>query len=109
MPQPRDEAASEQPRFLHRDVAQAYTTNPVLAVPREPEALTANEQAELTRRVHVEAAGRRRAAWTAASAQIAQALDEFAGRGYADRRIASGLRAVRRAAESVGRHVERLA
>jgi hypothetical protein len=52
--------AYEDPRLLHRDSTRGYTSRPVLALPREPEAISEEEQVALSVRARAEFADLRR-------------------------------------------------
>jgi hypothetical protein len=74
----------------------------------EPEAISAEEQRQLTAAVHRAERERLRKEWEYTEQSIGEELDHFVFDAgvRVDRRVQSGVRAVRRAARAVGRRVE---
>jgi hypothetical protein len=91
-------------RLLHTRSEHGYTSSALQAMPFEPEAVSADYQRELTQRAHNADRQRARNAWRDAELSIHRAVDDFRERaGHVAPGVVSGLRAVERAAEQVGR------
>jgi hypothetical protein len=93
--------ADDRPRYLAR--ASGYTHDSVRAI--DPlECVTEAEQRELTRRAHEDERTRIKSAWKTADAEIQAAVRGFRDRtGHVPKHVQSGVRAVLRASEQVGR------
>jgi hypothetical protein len=98
-------AAGEQPRFLHRYVGRNYTESAFLAVPGEPECLTAAEQRAQTARAHRRWQQEQQRAWGRAATSIGQALSTFVRDGHPDRRLLDDVKAIERPVGRVDRHL----
>jgi hypothetical protein len=68
-------ADADEPRFLHRSLG--YTRNPGAALHGEPEAVSADAQAELTWRAQRDARDELEHEWTKARSRILGAVDHF--------------------------------
>lgn len=98
----------DKPRLLASRSEQGYTSSAIESLRDEPEAITTEEQRQLTAAVHRAERERLRREWQHSEQTIDAELDRFvydAGVNV-DRRVFSGVRAVRRAARAVGRKVE---
>ena len=94
------------PRLLHRQLG--YTSRIEKALPSEPEAISAAEQERMSQRARDAERARTRDAWTDANRQINDAVSTFRERtGHVSPNVRSGVRAVLRASEQVGRKLAR--
>jgi hypothetical protein len=99
--------AADRPRLLHRRSEHGYTHVVHEALPGEPEAVSAAEQAAMSRRAREAQRARARQEWERADAQIHDAVNGFRQRaGHVPRGAESGVRAVLRASEQVGRRLQ---
>jgi hypothetical protein len=95
----------DEPRLLHRRLG--YTARVDQALPMEPEAVSEDEQTRMTRQVREAERARTAAAWKTANAQITSAVNGFQEQtGELSTGVRSGVRAVLRASEQVGRKLQ---
>ena len=86
---------ADDPRLLAARSEYGYTDRIDRAMTDEPEAVTAEEQRQLTRYAALSAAAEARADWRTRRARIAAELEAVAAQGYA-RGLGSELRLVER-------------
>jgi hypothetical protein len=105
---PERGAKHNKPRLLASRSEQGYTSSANESLREEPEAISSEEQRQLTAAVHRAERERLRREWQHTEQQIGDELDHFVYDAGVrpDRRIVSSVRAVRRAARAVGRRVE---
>jgi hypothetical protein len=99
------DSVDEQGRFLHRSVARGYTHVPQLGARGEPEALSGDEQAALTRAAHERWRGELQRQWGEARSTILGATEQFRSAGRLDHKLAGDVRLVERAVLRVDRDV----
>jgi hypothetical protein len=100
-----DQRSSDEVRLLARHSEYGYTDRSDLALPDEPEALSAFEQERLTQRARRDHEARRRAVWKETRAIVVPAIDAFAASVATDRALVHALRGVRRSLDAVSRQV----
>jgi hypothetical protein len=94
---------SDAARLLHRRSELGYTNRAAQAMTAEPEAVSAREQAELTRQAHQRAGQRERDAWRRCRDVMLAELE--LARRELDRSLASDLRVIERQLERITRKV----
>jgi hypothetical protein len=99
---------SDPPRLLAARSERAYTERVAEALPAEPEAVSADEQRELSARAHRRWQREQKRAWGSCHASIRRALSEFQSSGPVDRGVLVAALAVERAARRVDRRVDEL-
>jgi hypothetical protein len=101
-------ADPSKPRLLASRSERGYTSSDYEAMRTEPEAVSEQEQRDMTAAVHRAEQERLRREWSRTEGAIGHELDHFVHSGAnIDGQVFSGVRAVRRAARAVGRKVER--
>jgi hypothetical protein len=98
----------DKPRLLASRSEHAYTSSANESLREEPEAISSEEQRQMTAAVHRAEAARLRREWELTEKSIDSSLDHFVYDAGVrpDRRIVSSVRAIRRAARACGRRVE---
>lgn len=92
---------SERPRLLHRHSQHGYTSRPSEALQGEPEAVSADEQAQITRDAQRTAQARERAVIDEALTVIRPQLDLLDQ--LTDRAVTSSARVLRRQLDQLAR------
>jgi hypothetical protein len=100
---------SDEPRFLHRDVARNYTTRSYLAVRAEPECVDEATQRELSREARRRRARELRGDWRVTRRTILAAIAGFREGTHGDRLVADALRVLERGIARLDRHLDELA
>lgn len=95
----------DRPRLLAARSEHGYVDRPNLALPEEPEAVSAEEQRRQSEQGHRRDRQRRIAAYTSAASTISTALDDFVAAVGADSRVVSQVRVVRRQVAALGREL----
>jgi hypothetical protein len=90
-------------RLLHKSVG--YTSNPLDALPREPEAVDELEQARQTLAAHRRWETEQRRAWGTARRRISAAVETFKRDGHPDPRLLSDVHVIQRQVERVDRRL----
>ena len=94
-----NDAGADEPRFLARASERGYVHTAALALPGEPEAISADEPTDERTRTRSRTCTRA-SRWRDANAQIEQAVTGFRERsGHIPPNVVSGVRAVLRASE----------
>jgi len=96
---------SDRPRLLAQRSEQGYTGSAYEAMPGEPEAVSEEEQRNLTRAVRDAEEERLRREWRQAEATINGELDRLSAAVSLDPGARSGVRAVRRSTDALGRRL----
>jgi hypothetical protein len=91
----------DRPRLLSKRSEFAYTDQPGLALPGEPEAVSEEEQARFSSAARRRQEEQRREAWRRAHDGIDGALEQFEREAHPDKRTASDTRAIRRTAKRI--------
>jgi hypothetical protein len=100
----RDVSANgDRARLLHVRSEHAYTDNPARALRDEPEAVSADYQARLTRAAYLAREQRKREAWRATNSTITEALDDLVAVVGRDPAVDDAVRSVRRTMAALGR------
>jgi hypothetical protein len=100
-----DEPRSQRPRLLAQRSEYGYTGSALDAMPGEPEAISEEEQASITRAVRNAERERLLREWRRTSATINDSLDRLCNAVSLDPRQRSGVRAVRRSTDALGRRL----
>lgn len=95
----------DAPRLLHRHSEVGYTDRPALALPGEPEAVSASYQRRLCEQARRRDRERLQNAWVETAEVIDVALTAFAAVAADDRHVQRGVHALRRSAQALGRRV----
>jgi hypothetical protein len=93
---------SNGPRYLGRALGYTHSPSPPYAIDRL-EAVTEEEQDEITRRVRLAREREQQRAWERARGEITHAVDVFTEEARPGSRVRSNLRLVTRAVASVDR------
>jgi hypothetical protein len=95
----------DRPRLLASRSEQGYTSSAIEALPAEPEAVSEEEQAALTRAVRNAERERLLREWRQTRATINGELDRLSAAVSLDHGQRSGVRAVRRSTDALGRRL----
>jgi hypothetical protein len=95
----------DRPRLLASRSEQGYTSSAIEALPAEPEAVSEEEQASITRAVRQGEQERLRREWRRTRATINGELDRLSAAVSLDPGARSGVRAVRRSTDALGRRL----
>lgn len=95
----------DRPRLLAQRSEQGYTSSAIESLPGEPEAVSEQEQASITRAARQAERERLLGEWRQASATINGALDRLLAAASLDPGARSGVRAIRRSTDALGRRL----
>jgi hypothetical protein len=95
---------SDEPRYLHR--TRGYTTNPLAALPGEPEAISADAEAELAWDAERDHRLELEHEWSKARSRILGAVEHFETIARPPDRLRRTLRAIRRETAALDRYLE---
>jgi hypothetical protein len=98
------DVADDSPRFLHR--TSGYTSNPLSALPGEPEAISADAEAELAWNAERDRRHELGREWTKARSRILGAVEHFEVTARPPQRLQRTLRAIRRETAAIDRDVD---
>ena len=104
--EPQKPAARDQPRFLHRHSAHSYTHNPAMAMWNEPEALSKQDQEEITARAHRRHREHQVTIWKTQRTVLEQALDALF-RARFDNKVIRQLRSFQRQLDRLDHQISR--
>jgi hypothetical protein len=99
-------ATGDQPRFLHRSAAYGLTTNPVMAAPGEPEALSRDDSDDMRAVSERRARERQAAQWAERRRAITRELDWLRSQRF-HRYVRSDVRALERQLDRLDRKLTR--
>lgn len=95
----------DRPRLLASRSEQGYTSSRIEALPGEPEAVSEEEQASITRAVRRGEQERLRREWRQTSTTINGELDRLLAAVTLDPGQRNGVRAIRRSTDALGRRL----
>jgi hypothetical protein len=99
------EPRSSQPRLLAQRSEVGYTGSAFESMPGEPEAVSEDEQAGITRAVRLAERERLLHEWRQTRAAINDSLDRLCASVSLDHGQHSGVRAIRRSTDALGRRL----